>query len=173
MGNNGEQLRMLVIGVGNRLRGDDAAGPRVADNIRSRALPGVHIIDHSGEGASLMEAWQSGETVFLVDAADSGGESGQIYEFAAHERSLPARFFRYSTHAFSVAESIELARVLDRLPARLHVYAIEGRDFGAGGTMSTEVSRAVEVVSDRIEALVLGIAHGSNAESDPCTNSVS
>jgi hypothetical protein len=36
------------------------------------------------------------------------------------------------------------------MPARLRVYAIEGRHFGIGNELSPEVARSVEAVSTRI-----------------------
>lgn len=172
MAHKSTQEPVLVIGVGNRLRGDDAAGPAVADNVRSHALPDVHVVEHSGEGASLMDAWDAGATVFLIDAAQSGGEPGFVHEFDAHDQPIPYGFFRYSTHAFSVAEAIELARVLGRLPARLHVYAIEARQFGAGNAMTPEVACAVRRVSERILARIHAL-NGEDADCKPCTNSAS
>lgn len=169
---NDEHARILVIGVGNRHRADDGVGPQVADRIRSRVWSGVEVIEHSGEGASLMEAWQSGDFVILVDAARSGGEPGVIYEFDAHERPVPTEFFCYSTHAFSVAEAIELARALDRLPAHLHVYAIEGQDFEAGHAMTGEVARSAGIVSDMIVAHLVERMN-DEIEHGPCTNSAS
>jgi hydrogenase maturation protease len=50
---------------------------------------------------------------------------------------------RCSTHALGVAEAIELARALGRLPARLEVYAIEGARFTAGAGLSPAVEQAV------------------------------
>ena len=164
---------VLVVGIGNRFRGDDAAGPATADAIRSRAPHGARVIEHSGEGASLMETWQSDDTVFLIDAAESDGEIGFVHEFDAHGRPVPADFFRYSTHAFSVAEAIELARVLGRLPARLYVFAIEGRDFRAGHAMSSEVAQAVETVTDRVLARIRDLTTDGPTERISCTSSVS
>jgi hydrogenase maturation protease len=57
---------------------------------------------------------------------------------------------RSSTHAFGVAEAVELARELGRLPGRLEVYAIEGADFSAGAELSAEVASAVRTLTRRL-----------------------
>jgi hydrogenase maturation protease len=49
-----------------------------------------------------------------------------------------------------VAEAIELARELDRLPARLRVYAIEGSDFAAGARLTPAVERAVAALAGEL-----------------------
>src|SRR3982751_5456111 len=119
----------LVLGSGNEYRSDDAGGLLVARQVRTAALPGVVLGEESGEGVALMQAWEGAARVILCDAVVSGGAPGTIYRLDAQAGPIPARFFNYSTHAFSVAEAVELARALDRLPPRLIIYGVEGRDF--------------------------------------------
>jgi hydrogenase maturation protease len=140
----------LILGVGNEYRGDDAVGLVVARRIADAQLDDVTTLEHSGEGASLIEAWSGADRVILIDAAQSDTKPGEISRFDANEQPIPTRFFRYSTHAFSVAEAIETARAIGQLPQRLIVYAIEGRAFEMGVKMAPEVSRAAEVVARRI-----------------------
>jgi hydrogenase maturation protease len=122
-----------VIGVGNAWRRDDGAGPAVAD-----ALGGPSTDDPS----RLLDLWEGAEHAIVVDAAASGATPGTVHHFDAAQ-PVPAEITRSSTHAFGVAEAVELARVLDRLPARLDVYAIEGTDFTAGPGLTEPVARAV------------------------------
>jgi hydrogenase maturation protease len=140
---------LLVIGVGNEFRRDDGVGLVVARRI-AQECPDVTVIEQSGEGAALMEAWQSDETVYLIDAVSSGAAPGTIHRFSAHEQEIPAQFFSYSTHAFSVAEAIEVARVLNHLPPRLVVYGVEGQDFGSGLGLSATVEQAAHRLTARI-----------------------
>lgn len=142
--------RVLVIGVGNAARGDDAVGRRVIQRLQGEVGEGVRMQEQSGEGTALMEAWQDADAVILVDAVQSGGAPGTISRFDVHEQALPAKFFRYSTHAFSVAEAVELARVLHRLPPRLIVYGIEGQTFAAGVGLSPAVAEAVAQVVTQV-----------------------
>ncbi len=147
-------MNALVIGVGNAMRGDDGAGLAVARALAARVGPGVRVMEASGEGAALMDAWRDAETVILVDAARSGASPGTIHRFDAAKEPMPARFFHYSTHAFSVAEAVELARVLGALPPRLFVFGIEGRTFEAGAALSPEVARAAEEAAEEIARLL-------------------
>jgi hydrogenase maturation protease len=140
---------VLVIGVGNEFRRDDGVGLVVARRI-AQECPEITVIEQSGEGAALMETWQNDETVFLIDAVSSGAAPGTIHRLDAHEQEIPAQFFSYSTHAFSVAEAIELARVLNNLPSRLIVYGVEGQDFASGLGLSTATEQAAQKVTQRI-----------------------
>ncbi len=139
-----DALQTLIICVGNPLRGDDGTGRVVARRLREMKLPNVTVREESGEGTALIDAWTGAADVILVDAAQSGAAPGTIHRFDASVALVPSRFFHYSTHAFSVAEAVELARALDQLPPRLILYGIEGRDFRAGERLSPEVGAAVD-----------------------------
>ena len=141
---------IVIIGVGNEYRSDDGAGIAVARRLRALFTSGVTILEESGEGAALMQAWQSATWVMLVDAVHSGASPGTIHRLDAGAAPMPAGFFHYSTHAFSVAEAVELARSLDQLPAHLVVYGIEGANFAAGVELSPAVEQAVEAVVERL-----------------------
>jgi hydrogenase maturation protease len=145
-----ESRQSLIICVGNPWRRDDGAGPAIAQRLRAMKLPNVAIDELSGEGAALIEAWKDATDVIVIDAARSGGAPGTIHRFDATSARIPSGFFHYSTHAFSVAEAVELARALDQLPPRLILFGIEGCDFTAGKKISPEVSAAIDELAARI-----------------------
>jgi hydrogenase maturation protease len=140
----------LVIGIGNEYRHDDGVGLIVARSVKAFARDRIPVIEASGEGAALLEAWRERDRVFLVDAVSSRARAGTIYRLDAHQQSVPTEFFRYSTHAFNLAEAIELARTLQQLPNSLIVYGIEGENFTAGEGLSPTVLRSAEKVKTRI-----------------------
>jgi hydrogenase maturation protease len=142
--------RVVVIGMGNLYRRDDAAGLVVAQRLRQAAPSHVTVIEHEGEPTALLEAWKGARAVVLIDAVFSGAEAGTIHRLDAQAGALPQELFRYSTHAVSVAEAIELARVLGQLPPKLVVYGIEGKHFNAGAGLSPEVEGRVAEVADRV-----------------------
>jgi hydrogenase maturation protease len=142
--------RALVVGIGNAYRGDDAAGLAVAERIRAAAPPCVEVVEQEGEPVSLIDAWGHARVVYLVDAVSSGGEPGSVYRFDATAQPLGGRFSHRGTHAFGVAETVELARALGRLPHRVICYGIEGGSFAAGTGLSPQARSAVGVVSARL-----------------------
>lgn len=154
-GDRGQTGHTLVVGVGNRCRGDDGAGPYLADLLRERGLPNVEIVEHSGEGASLMELWRSFDKVILLDAVSFNGKPGSIYRLDPREQGISSHFFNYSTHAFSIGEAIEMARVLGTLPDHLIVFGIEGHCFDAGADLSPKVGRAAQSLVTRIHEEII------------------
>lgn len=142
----------LVIGLGNVLRHDDGAGVEIARRLRERAeSAGIDVHEVQGEVTELLDAWHGRETVVLVDAMRSGAPPGTILRFDASREPLPVRLRdASSTHALRLAETIELARALGRLPARVVVYAVEGSHFEAGVGLSDEVSLIAPTLADAV-----------------------
>ena len=140
---------ILIIGIGNRFRTDDGVGPLVAD--RLGAL-GFETLEMSGEGAGLINAFEEASTVIIVDAMRSGADLGTVRHFNAITEELPTGLFAYSSHQFGLAEAVETARTLNRLPKSLEIYAVEGTNFDYGETPSQAVLDAADTVVARIQA---------------------
>lgn len=94
----------------------------------------------------LIEAWEGCDAVVLVDAVASGSSPGAVHRVEAAESPLDAELFQTSTHTISIAETIELARALGRLPPRVVVFGIEGKSFAAGEGLTPPVAQAVPQV---------------------------
>ncbi len=131
---------MLILGVGNPDRADDAAGLAVAARLREL---GIDAREHGGDILALIEEWNSEDEVVIVDAVVSGAAPGVIAIWDVREATLPAGCFSCSTHALGLAEAVELARALGLLPRKLFVYGIEAISFEPGGRLSPEVAAAV------------------------------
>ena len=156
--------RTLIIGIGNRYRGDDAMGCLLADEI-SKAVSDkqkfneqltntIDIIEHDGEPAALIDCWQGYTTAILIDAVSSGAAAGTIHHIDLQAQALPDQFRSYSTHAFGIAEAVELARVLNKLPPRILFYGIEGESFTANTELSGTLKRAATLLLQQILYIV-------------------
>jgi hydrogenase maturation protease len=142
---------VVVIGVGNAMRGDDAVGILVARRIRELDHS-IKVVEGSADATYLMEAWDNAKLAFIVDATRAGGEPGTVYHMHVGKLPIPARLFRYSTHNYDVSEAIELARALGKLPPSLIIYGIEGENFEAGRGLSDEVEEAAKRVTESVLA---------------------
>ena len=133
---------MKVIGCGHADRGDDAAGILVARRLRGWGVD-------ARETNALLDAWEPGDSIVVVDAMLSGREVGAIATWDGGDVPVEQPF-RVSSHGLGLTDAIRLAKALDRLPARLRVYAIEGKRFDVGSGVSPEVAQAIETVSAQI-----------------------
>jgi len=146
-------MQTLVVGVGNRSRGDDSAGPRVVDAVQARLAHVATYLAH-GDLSDLVMRWDPEQHVIVVDAMVSGRPPGSIVEVNAVEEHLPIGSGILSSHGVGLAEAVELARVLDRLPARLTIFAVEAERFEHFGEIGADMTTAIDEVVDRIEALI-------------------
>jgi hydrogenase maturation protease len=156
---------IVIVGVGNELRRDDAAGLLVARLLKKQLaafsrpqeyssapspdldVSNVDVVECTGGNLELMDAWAGARTVVLVDAMSSGADPGTVFRFEAHKKPIPACLFHYSTHDFNIADTVELARLLGKLPPKLVIFGIEGADFGHGEGLSEDMAAAIERVA--------------------------
>lgn len=129
----------IIIGIGNEFRRDDGVGILIARELKKLSSDSFDVIESSGDGGKLLQLWEDYKFVIVIDAVHSGSAAGKIYKFNISEEVLPAQFFKFSSHTFSIAESIELARKLKQLPHRLIIFGIEGSDFTEGLGLSSKV----------------------------------
>jgi hydrogenase maturation protease len=154
---------VLVAGIGNPDRGDDGFGPAVARRLRGQLPAGVCVVERSGDILALIADWEGFADVFVVDAVAPMTEPGRSHRFDLRQCPLPIGFAYRSTHGFGVAEAVELARNLGRLPYRLVLYLVEGASFEIGAPLSPAVAKAVDPTAARI---VLELAAISTTEAD-------
>jgi hydrogenase maturation protease len=141
---------IIVVGIGNQYRQDDAAGLLVARALKRLVPESVQVLECTGASLELIDAWSSADTVVLVDAVSSGADPGTIFFLEVHDQPVPASLFHYSTHDFNVSDTIELARLLGKLPRQLVVFGIEGVAYGQGTELSEEVAESIDRVVSRI-----------------------
>ena len=138
-----EQPLALVVGIGNRDRGDDGFGPAVAHWLSGRVPSTVRILERSGDVLALIEDWDHIPSVIFIDAMAPISQPGRVHRFDLTDSPLPIGFAPPSSHTFGVAETVELARSLGRLPKFLAAYLVEGECFKTGAPLSPDEARKV------------------------------
>ncbi|HLY81764.1 MAG TPA: hydrogenase maturation protease, partial [Acidimicrobiales bacterium] len=124
---------IVVIGVGNPFRRDDGAGPEVARRVRAATPSWVDVVEHDGEPAGLLDVWEGADLAVVVDAVRSHARSpGYVHRVLVEATTGAGAQSGVSSHAGGPGNAVALARALDRMPARLVLYGIEGDTFSAG-----------------------------------------
>jgi hydrogenase maturation protease len=145
--------RPIVIGVGNRDRGDDAAGPMVCDRLGARLGTTAAVRTFVCEGSILDLAlhWEHDDHVIIVDAMQPGSEPGRIVTIDATTCPLPTPS-ALSTHEVDVSVAVELARAIGRMPSQLTLIGIEAAQTDWAALPSAPVDAAI----DAVVALIAG-----------------
>ena len=138
---------MKIIGCGTANRADDRAGLVVAEQLRQL---GFEAEAYDGDPLALLERWSDVDDVIVVDAVRTGALPGTVHVW---DRELPrCSGTAVSSHGFDIGKAIELARVLNKLPATLRVYGIEAGCFERTSKISPEVETAIRLVVRQISS---------------------
>ena len=151
--------RTVVIGVGNEFRRDDGAGPEVIARLRAlqpgdAGLSCVTLALSDGEPGRLIDLWEGTRLAVVIDAVrDTAMPPGRISRLAPDDLAGVADGAA-SSHGIGLGDTVELARALGCLPARLTVLAVVGRDFGLGAGLTAEVAAAVAELVEQVREIV-------------------
>ena len=91
----------------------------------------------------MLDLWSGLSRVVLVDAVVTGRrEAGAVHVLQAATEPLPV-VSHASSHGIGLAETIELARALKRLPSDVRVVGIEAGSLDQGGELTPSVEDAL------------------------------
>jgi hydrogenase maturation protease len=136
--------QVLVLGLGNPLRGDDGVGPRVIEELNRRGLPeGVTALDGGTDGFDLLHVLAGWERAIIVDAADVGREPGQYVRFTPEEARLVESADGFSLHNAGLAEVLALAKAVGQPLPELVIFGVQPEKIGWGEGLSPAVEAAL------------------------------
>jgi len=152
---NGESsdspFAVLVIGLGNPLRGDDGVGPRVVRELDRRGLPeGVTALDVGTGGLDLLRVLEGRKHVVLVDAADVGREPGQFVRFRPDQARLVFAGDRLSLHHAGLGEVLALADALGRALPEMVIFGVQPAEVAWGEGLSPAVEATLPILIDAV-----------------------
>lgn len=148
---------LVIVGIGQSLRGDDAAGLEAVKLWQAR-YSGEHFVRvelAEAPGMALLDLMRGASSAILVDAVEGGARSGSVHlvSEAQIERFVSGSG---SAHGWGVAETLALARQLDpeSLPARIAIIGIEVASFALGAPLSPSVAAALPAAAELIQQQV-------------------
>ena len=131
--------RVAVVGVGQRLRGDDGAGPAVARRLAALAGASLQVVDagHAPENCLGPIVRFGPDAILFVDAACGGLAPGELTWLRPDEADSRGG----STHTLSLA--MLTAYLSAETGAAVHVLGIEPGEMAFGEGLSPVVEEAV------------------------------
>ncbi|MGZ6764648.1 MAG: hydrogenase maturation protease [Nocardioidaceae bacterium] len=153
-------MSALVVGVGNPARGDDALGPLVAARVARLHLTDVEVAV-AEEPLAMLEDLATHQDVVVVDAVRGRRpHPGLVHVVRLGPAPLRSDAAVMGSHGIGVAEVIELARALGRLPQRVTIVGVEAQVCDVGAPLSEQVHAAlddaVRAVLDALPATTRG-----------------
>ncbi len=143
------RIPALVLGYGSALRGDDAAGARVAATVARWGLPGVRAVAAHQLTPELAEPLARSRLAIFVDARVGGG--------GVRVRPLrPAEALSsLEVHIGDPAALLALALALYGRAPRAWLITLPARQLALGAPLSPSTRRALPVARRRIRRLIL------------------
>ena len=133
-----------IIGLGNRLRGDDAIGPIVIEEIENlEAGRYLQLIDAGADSFTVLEHLLDEEPLVIVDCARMGKSAGEIAVFNGDEDKFNISENAISLHGFSLAETISIAKGTGEPMAEYTIIGIEPESIEFNEPLSTTLKNSL------------------------------
>lgn len=136
-------MRILIAGIGNKLRGDDGYGPRVVEELSKMNLPKhVEAIDYGISSMKALLDLKDYDAVIFIDAIDMGGKPGEIFIIKPSIDEME-KIAEMSLHEIDLNKILAMAKTLNTLPRKIIVIGCQPKNLSNKLRLSREVERAV------------------------------
>jgi hydrogenase maturation protease len=142
-----ENVKALVLGIGNLLIGDEGVGCQaVAELSRRYTLPpAVDVVDGGTAGFELLPLIDSLDLVILIDALRNDMSAGTVMMVEGEQ--VPRAFLARTTpHQLGICDVLAAAQLSEIMPRHLTLYGVEPKQMDVGIRLSPEVAAGMEKV---------------------------
>ena len=141
---------LTVIGIGNRLRGDDAVGPLLIDELSTLPDSQLELIDAGSDALGILEYLEGRQEVIIIDACRMGRKPGTLVTFDPTQADLILDGDPISLHGLGLAETLRMAESLRMFSGDLKIIGIEPDSTQFNGKLSQPVQRAMKTAIEKI-----------------------
>jgi len=150
--------RVLVLGIGNLLWGDEGFGVRAVEEFHRRYSVPAHvtILDGGTQGLYLVQFVREADDLLVFDAIDYGLEPGALKIVRDAEVPKFTGSKKMSLHQTGFQEVLSAADLLGDYPSRLALVGCQPFDLeNWGGPLSPQVRGAMPAALDAARELLL------------------
>lgn len=160
-------MKILVVGLGNPILGDDGVGWQIASLLQqTHSIPSNVTIEYLAIGGfSLMEALVGYDRAILVDAiVTRQAPIGSVKHCKLEELTNPYLGHMGSAHDTTLQNALEIGRSLGaHLPTEISVVAIEAQKvFEFSSDLSPAVAAAIPEAMEIIHVLLIQFVTGKS-----------
>ncbi len=163
-----KSIRVLVLGLGNVLLGDDGLGAAALARLeRDYAVPpGVRLEDGGTLGLSLLGLIADAEHVILVDAVRTDDAPGMLVRLDGASVTDAVRD-RLSPHQVGVSDLLEAVRLIDRYPSAITLLGLVPESIDLAVVRSDAVEERLDRLVTAIVREVQSLGYDLVRESNP------
>jgi hydrogenase maturation protease len=148
-----QKNKVLILGIGNYLMGDEGVGVHVANRLQNENLPAeVDVVDGGTGGFHLLGYFEGYETVILIDATLDDNPNGTI-------RLIKPRFAQdfpkaMSTHDIGLKDMVSALQLMGKMPT-IHLFVVSIESLQQQGIeLTEEIENVIPELIDKIKNLV-------------------
>ncbi len=137
-------MRAVVLGIGNTILSDEAAGVRAAESLeQSYSIPdNVQVIDGGTSGMEMIEDLSDLDFLIVIDVVKTGAAPGTVVKIAGDE--IPVFFRRkLSPHQIALPDVLASLELLDAMPKEIVVLGVEPITLELGMEMTPTVAQTI------------------------------
>ena len=130
-------MRAVVLGIGNTILTDEAAGVRAVELLeqRYRMPESVLVIDGGTSGMEMIEDLSNLDFLIVIDVVKTGATPGTVVKIAGDE--IPVFFRRkLSPHQIALPDVLASLELLDTMPKEIVVLGVEPISLELGMEMT-------------------------------------
>ncbi len=136
--------RIVVLGVGNLLLGDEGVGVHLIQRLREMEIgEGVELIDGGTSLLDFLTRMEDISKLIIVDAIKLGGKPGRTYKISVDDTLFKGGKDITSLHQLAVVETLALTKKMGKLPPTV-IIGIEPKEIAYGLELSPEIERELE-----------------------------
>lgn len=166
MTGSSEQLKTLILGIGNTLLTDEGIGVHVLsdlENSSSPVLENVTTMDGGTLSFTLAGPIENCDQFIVIDAAELKSDPGTVKIFENQEMDeYIISGNKKSVHEVSLADVMSITMLSGNLPEKRALVGIQPKDLDWGESPTESVSAAIPVVISEIESLLKRWSDESN-----------
>ena len=140
-------MRAVVLGIGNTILTDEAAGVRSVEllELRYQVPDNVLVIDGGTSGMEMIEDLSDLDFLIVIDVVKTGAAPGTVVKIAGDE--IPVFFRRkHSPHQIALPDVLASLELLDAMPKEIIVLGVEPISLELGMEMTPTIAEQVPVL---------------------------
>lgn len=139
-----------VIGIGNALKGDDAIGPSVIDEIEKMdILENVNYVNVGSDAFAVLEYLMDDKPIIIIDCARMGKKAGEVVTFTVNEVNIKQLNNAISLHGYGFADIYRIAEGLGNV-APCTIIGVEPQQTDFNNDISEEVKASIPKILNMI-----------------------
>lgn len=138
-----------VIGIGNSLRGDDAIGPLVIEEIEKEPFENVHFLNAGSDAFTVLDYLMGDQPVIIIDSARMGKNAGEVVTFNVNDVNIKQLSNSISLHGYGFADIYRIAEELGTV-APCTIIGVEPKYTDFNHDVSDEVKASVPKIINMI-----------------------